>query len=250
MNPVNLISDVYDRKARLYPALVLVAPIVATTVAILSPQFTGWQSLAAAFAGTGTSFFFTQLARDAGKQREEALFASWGGKPSVTMFRHRDSRIDSITKDRYHRKLASLVKGTKPPSISAEQADPEGADKIYTAWSHYLRSNTRDTKKYTLVFQENINYGYRRNVWGLRVIGIVVSSVCCVVALGWLWLIFDHGKRPTLQAWAALAWSFAFLLLWLFRFTARWVRIPADAYAERLVESVELFPVKKPASGG
>ena len=81
-------------------------------------------------------------------------------------------RIDPITKARYHKRLADLVKGAKAPSANDEQEDPVAADGVYSAWSTYLRVNTRDTKKYSLLLQENINYGYRRNVWGLRPIGI------------------------------------------------------------------------------
>jgi hypothetical protein len=33
--------------------------------------------------------------------------------------------------------------------------------------------------------------------------------------------------------------ALVFLVLWIFRFTPDWVRIPADAYAERLAEAVD-----------
>jgi hypothetical protein len=108
------------------------------------------------------------VTRDAGKKREQSLFASWGGMPSVAIFRHRDPRIDGITKYRYHKTLGGLVEGAKAPSVANEEADPSAADRVYQAWSTYLRVNTRDTKKYSRLFQENVSYGYRRNLWGLR----------------------------------------------------------------------------------
>jgi hypothetical protein len=42
--------------------------------------------------------------------------------------------------------------------------------------------------------------------------------------------------------------SIVFLLLWTFRFTPSWVRIPADGYAQQLAESVDELGVKKPAA--
>ena len=42
--------------------------------------------------------------------------------------------------------------------------------------------------------------------------------------------------------------ALVFLVLWIFRFTAEWVRIPADAYGERLAESVDTVNEKKPAA--
>jgi hypothetical protein len=165
MNFTKLVTDGYDRKARLYPALLLIAPIIATGVAMLSARLSPLQSLGATAVGCGGAFLLTQLARDAGRNGEKMLFKKWGGLPSVAILRHRDAWLDSITKARYHKKLAALVKEAEAPTVEEENADPAEADKVYSAWSNYLRVNTRDTKKLSLLFQENINYGYRRNVW-------------------------------------------------------------------------------------
>jgi hypothetical protein len=246
MNPLNLISERYDREARLYPALLLIAA-AATGVALFSAMLSGLQSLGAALVGFGGAFLLTQLARDAGKNREPSLYKLWGGMPSVLIFRHAHKRFDSITKARYHKKLATLVKGAKAPSPDDEKADPDAADEVYSAWSHYLRSNTRDTKKYPLLFQENVSYGYRRNVWGLRPFGIAVSFLCALVA-GWrLWFIYNGTGQIEQELAGALAVSLLFLALWLFRFTSDWVRVPANAYAERLAESLESIGGKSPA---
>lgn len=239
MNPLNLITEAYERQARLYPALLLVAPVVATAVAIMSAKLTDLQSASAALVGCGGAFLLTQLARDSGKKREPLLFQKWGGLPSVLIFRHRHSRFDSITKARYHKKLSTLVKGVKAPTPEDEEADPAAADEVYTAWSHYLRANTRDTKKHALLFQENVSYGYRRNVWGLRPIGITISALCSIVAGVRLWFIYRSTGQPGEEVAGALVVSLLFLALWLFRFTEDWVRVPADAYAERLAEAVE-----------
>ena len=246
MHPLGLITDPYDRKARLYPALVLVIPVVATGVAIASAKLSAIQSLAATIAGCGGAFLLTQLARDAGKKREASLFARWGGMPSVAIFRHRDKRLDAITKARYHKKLASLVKGPKAPSVKEEQADPVAADQTYTAWSTYLRVHTRDTKKYPLVFKENVNYGYRRNLSGMRPIGIITSVLSCVVAGGWCYLQYRTTGAVSEELVGACGLALVLLLLWIFRFSAEWVRIPADAYAERLMETVDATAGRAP----
>jgi len=244
MNPLNLITDAYDRQARLYPSLLLVAPVVVTGIAMFSSMLTGLQSLGASFMGFGGAFLLTQLARDAGKQGEKALFEMWGGLPSVAIFRHRDTRLDAITKARYHKKLATLVKEAKAPTVEQEKADPVSADLVYSAWSNYLRVNTRDTKKFNLLFHENVSYGYRRNVWGLRFIGIGVSlfsSITCGIRL-----YFVHQSSGSLDETlvGGVAFATVLLLLWVFRFTSSWVRMTADAYAERLAESAEILVVK------
>jgi hypothetical protein len=239
MSPLNLITDSYDRPARLYPALLLIAPIVVVAVAIMSEDLTVLKTLGTLAAGCGGAFLLSQLARDSGKKREKELFEQWGGLPSVAIFRHRDPRLNEITKSRYHKKLASLVPEANAPSVADEQADPVRADRVYAAWSTYLRVNTRDTKKYALLFRENVNYGYRRNVFGLRLIGIIISVFSCVVSAIWLYLQYASTGRVSAEIAGAFLFAFAFLLLWVFRFSSSWVRVPADAYAERLAETTE-----------
>lgn len=250
MNPINLITDGYERKARLYPALLLVSPIVITIVGAASTKLSTLESLAAALAGCGGAFLLTQLARDAGKKREKQFFEIWGGLPSVAILRHRDNRIDAITKARYHKQLSTLVKGTKAPSPKEEVAEPIAADQVYSAWSAYLRVHTRDTKKYQLLFQENISYGYRRNVCGLRPLGIVVSSLSFAGGAVWLYHLYSATGSVTVESAGALTCVFVILLLWTFWFTPNWVRIPADAYAERLVETINAIDNKARLGGG
>ncbi len=152
-------------------------------------------------------------------KNKKQFFEAWGGLPSVAIFRHRDTRIDATTKARYHKQLSTLVKGTKASSPEEEAADPAIADQVYSAWSSYLRIHTRDTKKYPLVFQENISYGYRRNVCGLRPLGIVVSSLSLAGGAVWLYHLHSISEIVTTESIGALICVFAILLLWAFRFT-------------------------------
>ncbi len=241
MTSIKIIIDGYERKARLYPALLLIAPVVGTAVAMLTAKFTELQSLAAGVVGCGGAFLLTQLARDSGKKHEAALFAKWGGLPSIAIFRHRDVRLDAITKARYHKKLAGLVKEAKAPTPEQEQAAPAAADAVYAAWSNYIRVNTRDTKKFGLLFQENVAYGYRRNVWGVRALGIILTLLSLVACGARLYLVHSSTGKIDEALGGAAAFAAIMLLLWLLRFNTDWVRVPADAYAERLVECVESF---------
>ncbi len=247
MSAFSQIIDGYERKARLYPALVLLAPAAALAVAVMLPTLSTIKSIVALIIAFGGTWLLSQLARDEGKKGEPKLFEQWGGMPSVAIFRHRDSRIDPITKERYHKKLASLVKEARTPSPADETAAPEAADNVYRAWSTYVRSNTRDTKKYPLLFRENVCYGYRRNVWGLRPLGITVSALCALGGLGWLGYQYHTESNLSGAVIGADAVALVLLVLWIFRFTCDWVRIPADAYAERLAEAVDGLPGKTAA---
>lgn len=243
MNWPTLITDAYERKARLYPALLTIAPLMASAFAVLPEIISRIESLGLLILGSGGSFLLAQLGRDFGKDGEKRLFSLWGGMPSVAIFRHRDTRLDSITKAKYHKLLAGLLK-TKAPTVQEEQADPSTADSIYTAWSNYLRVNTRD-KKFELLLKENINYGYRRNVWGLRPVGIVASAISALICVAHLYLVYQSSGNFDVPAELAGVLSFILLIFWVFYFTTDWVRIPADSYAARLVESIEVLHPKK-----
>lgn len=242
----SIITNTYERKARLYPALLLIAPIVVVGATFFRSNLTGLQWLLSCVVGCGGVFLLTQLARDAGKGKEKDLFVSWGGMPSITIFRHRDKKLSAVTKERYHKMLTRLVKETMAPSAEDEKSDPDGADAVYSAWSNFLRINTRDQKSFKLLFQENTNYGYRRNVWGLRPIGISISAVTVLVSAIQLYLSFRSTSILDKPLLAAGCFGLLMLGLWVFRFTKEWVRVPADAYAERLAESVEELS-KKPS---
>jgi len=205
----------------------------------LGPGVSHAEAVCGVVVSCGGLFLLAQFARDAGKGKEATLFDKWGGVPSVCIFRHADPRIDAITKARYHGRMSDLVKEAKPPSADEEAANPIAADGVYTSWSTYVRVNTRDTRKYALLFQENINYGYRRNVWGLRPTGIAVASVSLAGALAWLYFRYKSAGQISFELIIASVGTLIWLLLWLFHFTADWVRVPADAYAERLVEAID-----------
>lgn len=240
-----LISDTYERKARLYPALLLLMPVGVVLCLGLGPNFTVTKAICGLLMTCGGLLLLSQIARDGGKRREPGLFTKWGGMPSIAIFRHRDKRIDSVTKAKYHAQMAKLVPGANAPSLEFETADPDAADQVYRAWSTYVRVNTRDTKKYSLLFQENINYGYRRNVWGMKPVGVLISALSVAAAASWLWLLYQSSAKISVELSGAAAVDFALLLLWVFHFTSDWVRIPAEAYAERLVEAIDSL-AKKP----
>jgi hypothetical protein len=244
MNLLSVVSNEYERKARLYPALMLLAPLMVTALAIMSDNLSGIKVIGTVIVMSGGAFLLSQLARDAGKKGEKNLFNQWDGLPSVAIFRHRDVRIDSITKARYHKKLATLVKGAKAPSAQEEETHPAAADKIYTAWSNYLRVNSRDTKKFALLFHENMNYGYRRNVWGMRLYGILLSVLPIIIACVFLYQEYRTSSQVSDKIIVSLIFSILFLGLWIFCFSRQWVRVAADAYAERLAEIADSIGAK------
>ena len=245
---MKFLPDAYTLRARLFPALVVAAPIA---LAVLSWCFTSRADLATlwtAIAWFGGIAVLAQLGRDAGKRKEKVLFDQWKGKPTTRMLRHRDSTNPKTTQVR-HEQLRLLFPDLPLPGTQQENDDPKAADEVYDAMVTELRSRTRDKNKFRLVFEENCNYGFRRNLWGMKAVGI---AICCGgVAATLTQFVLGYLKIVTVNTLVAGAASVAIvgmLILWLGVVRLGWVRAPADAYAERLLESLPLLGATKGAS--
>jgi len=232
--------DPYSRQARLQPALIVAVP-VAILIAIWFPTLWSALGIVLTLASTcGVALLLSQLARDRGKQLEPRLFASWGGKPSVTLLRHADGRIDENTKTRYRAFLKSRLPDLTLPSVAEEQADAARADRAYESATAWLLTQTRDTKTFGLLFRENISYGFRRNLWGLKPIGLTIALVgacASTAALAYQHLVLHEALPPQIVIVTAATWILA--LIWIVWITPAWVRIPADAYGAQLLAACD-----------
>ncbi|MCW8831613.1 MAG: hypothetical protein OQK32_08865 [Gammaproteobacteria bacterium] len=226
-------TDPYERKARLYPALICLFPIM-IGIAISFPKvFSTLSGLVALAAAVGLLQFLSHLARDRGKILEPALFEKWGGMPSVTIFRHRDNNIPSPAKLKYHEILSKISK-ISAPSKEFEIQEPNKADEIYISWSDYLRGKTRDTKKYHLIFKENINYGFRRNMLGIRWFCVLSAFM----GIGLLYIPTFSGSNISDIVVATTLLLATYIAIFVFVVKHQWVKIVADAYGKQLVEAI------------
>ena len=231
-------TDPYERKARLYPALVAVLPVV-VAVAL----HTDWLTLDVSNAVyvaiiAGILFWLAGKARDLGKAVEKRLVAQWGGMPSVTLLRHRDQRLDRYTKQRYHQAAEHLA-GIPMPSTSDEERDPVDADERYRAVTSALLSRTRDTTEYALLFKENINYGFWRNLRGLKPLALALAFL--LVALG-VWhdfALIRSFNLPDGPELVAVGIGAVALVAWGLTITDDAVHRAAESYALRLLEALE-----------
>lgn len=227
--------DRYARRARLYPALLTLFPVIAT-VLILFPAV--YESVGAAIVSLAVScgvlMFLASIARYLGRNTEQRLYALWGGKPTTLWLRYSDTTLDAVTKQRYHAFLEQHVVGLSLPTPNEEAAAPRSADASYESAVRWLLEYTRDKKKYPLVFEENINYGFHRNVLALKPLAIAVNLLCIGGVVG---LVYARHHTLTVANPAdllALPIPIALLLFWIFVVSPDWVKSIANAYARAL----------------
>ncbi len=241
--------DSYSRQARLYPALLTLSPATLSAIALIPSLLIGGaaSTLAGLAVMCGVAYLLADLARTAGKRLEPKLVGSWGGLPTTLYLRHSTDHLDSETKARRHLLLGLHVPGFVAPTSAEEAVDAAATDKRWASAVHWLREQCRG-EEHKLVHRENANYGFRRNMLGLKPIGIIVA----VLALAAL-VVFGYDPNP--KAWhislpgyvlatSKIGWFTAAictlsLIGWWTVVTPSWVRHGADAYAHALLACCE-----------
>lgn len=243
--------DNYSRIARLYPALLVSAPIV-WTLGALHPEIVsgdGSNLILTAIVFFGGLFLLSNLARSRGKSLEEKLNRSWDGWRTTALLRHRDSTIDRFTKIRYHTALQSLCGNTfHLPTPEEEALDHNEADEKYRSATKLLIEQRRD-KKHDLLHKELAAYGFRRNLLGLKPAGIVIAIVALLVNIvAWRHtaplsiLMIDAFVMDAMQRWVIYTLFMAnigYLAILLAFINSRFVLHSANEYASALFRTLE-----------
>jgi len=231
------ILDEYDFYARYLPGLwsLLSVGVVITAIGLReNPVLTGIVALLTAFGGP---VVLARFVGNRGKAIEKELWESWGGAPTTAMLRHGGDKAEASQRQQL-RDQASGVLSVTLPTKDEELADPEAADAVYVAVVRRLRGLTDDNKTFRLLFVENKNYGFERNLLAMRPIALAISIVCFAGLLAGLvlsasGLISMHWLDFTI----AMVVVGVLVIYWLFAPTEQTVHRTAEAYAERLAQA-------------
>jgi len=155
------------------------------------------------------------------------------------MLSHRFTKFDAVTLGRYHGKLKMLLPDLQIPDLPNERTNPSDASEVYDSCTSFLREKTRDQRAFPLVFAENINYGFRRNLYGWKPIGLIFASLGTLSCALFTATHLRAEKSVLLFGLAGMVVSVTLILLWLFAIKPDWVRLAADGYAERLIRTLD-----------
>ena len=227
--------DTYSFRARVLPVYLTFAPVVLLLAAVVPEGLKLPIGGAAALVFAPISFFLSQIGADFGKRLEKSLWTKWGGPPTTRFLRHGNHEFNEVTRGRVHVKLRQLE--LHVPTREEQEQDQCAADTHYQSCTEDLIRRTRDTRKFPLVFKGLTEYGFRRNLLGLKVFGV---SLTVVGLVGSAWLTYTGltatKELPAVALVAGLI-SAGLLLAWLVWVTKRTVKLSDDRYARFILEA-------------
>jgi hypothetical protein len=234
------VFDAYSVRARLLPAILGMAPALAAILLLIPWKEFGLYSVATGVAMLGLVYALSDWARRRGQALEPELYEELGGKPSVTMMYRSDQTLDSVSKDRYRTFIASQIKTPEPSEIT-ERNDRASANSFYELAGTWLRTQTRDRKKFPILFDENCSYGFRRNLLGVKGAALALNLLVVVTCAGVLsrgeWLQFDADVHKRILVVLLVTATHA--LYFLLAVRQRDVSAASRTYARELILSCE-----------
>jgi len=231
--------NIYNLKARTYPLIIAIIPIVVVGI-IYSINLQNIYQLLISLGITASLFFLmSQIGRDNGKKLEAKMWEKWSGTPTTQILRYSNDSIDKHTKKRYHTFLKDKTKIGEKLNEEFEAENKKEADNIYTSWSKFLISKTRDTTKFNLLFQENINYGFRRNLLGLKPFAITVIITLLLLCYIYSYVASNYILVFSQELIQSTVFLISCLLFWIVIVNNKWVKYVAFEYAKRLMETIE-----------
>lgn len=232
--------DEYSLNTRIRPALLSLLPPT-LTVYIAFPALyelaVGLLSLVLVF---GLLTAMASYVRYRGRKLEQYLYKTWGSKPTTYILRQDNDVIDGVTKKRYYNYFESNIDGWHAPSPEMEATAAETADSYYESATRWLLEKARDKKKYSMIFNENMGYGFRRNCLGIRWHGFLLA----LLSISFLSLTEIKPEFIRIQAdavfiYTAITFSTIMAFWWLISVNQAWVKDSAESYAIRLLAACE-----------
>lgn len=221
--------DAYERTARLIPALLVLAP----SAAALWGLWGSWQisTPLLLILLLVLSVPLAEWTRKQGRKKQDSLWSNWGGSPLAIALRQPSA---AHLEEFRHRALSRLN------HLYAEET-PTGGSEDYELIAALAASYAREGGSQT-VFPENVSYGFARNSYGVRPVGIAIAGATLLLLV--IVFLADLSSN-TAGLIMALSVSASTLCWWLFGVNKGRVRDAGDRYATAVIRWLASEPTMK-----
>ncbi|MEU8933328.1 hypothetical protein AB0D30_26020 [Streptomyces sp. NPDC048409] len=227
----------YERKARLTPGLLGIAPVTIAVVTLGLKTYPAVPVALGALSVTVGSYVLSVVVGNAGRRAQAQMYERWGGRPSTQLLRTRNESSNPRQRDIW-RQAIEEVTGVQLLSRRWEAANPVDADHAIEAATDQVRYLGQDSR-FPMVASENAAYGFERNMWGFRWVGRCVALVC-LVSIGLAFLLVRHASFHV-SAGAAISGAVinaAILVSWFLLPSEERAREAGFRYARQLLQAV------------
>lgn len=238
------VLDAYSLKARFFPALLSILPALAALAILISWSKFGLTNFIATAGIPVLVYAAADVARRLGTRIQNQIWAEHG-KPSMMMLRYSNNTFDTAAKAQYRTFLASKI--NQPiPTQAEEAANVTAGDAFYERAGGWLRENTRNTKKFAVLFNENVTYGFRRNLLGLKwpALGLNLALVLLCAFILYQKGAINTDDDMTIRLLIVLAFAIIHTVYMAFAVSLQGVTDAGRIYARQLILSCETLMSK------
>ncbi len=224
--------DAYNIRARLSASIILLAPIAITVFLCFEKINT---------LATSTVFVFTLLAFTNYVpllQRRFSQRKNCYADYAIQLLLPNNTIIDETTKSRYYKKLSRVDDSLK---LFEQPNESEDFMKCCNSAVSFLKEATRNNLH---VQEENINYGFCKNLIVSKTFGIILTSFLIVVISLYSSMCYDSFSSIPINNYFALFANIVMLLFWIFGITKKMFEKSALYYAKTLLSKIDSLDIK------
>ncbi|MGY0565000.1 MAG: hypothetical protein ACW7DQ_16115 [Paraglaciecola chathamensis] len=231
----------YAIHARFMPVFVLIFPLVLTVLA-WHPQaktlLGGAMTLLISF---GVMSLLSIYISNLGNDLQDNYFKKWGGAPSTLLLLPSNKELDRYTKQRYFKWLNRKCSGLDLPETIDNQVESEELYEKIRSAGNYMREYTRDRKKYCQLYNDNVAYGFARNIVAIKKAGLVIASISLISNALFLYFLTETNFPQTINYMGVLALLVAAICLLIHSIVLneKFVKRRAYRYACTLFETCD-----------
>ena len=219
--------DAYNIRARLSASIILLAPIAVT----LFLCFDEINTFASSAVFIGLLLAFTNYIPII--FRRIYGFKQYSINYAVDFLMPNDTTIDAVSKKRYYDTLAKIVTSFTP---FLTPDDSKEFKKCCESAVVYLKSKTREDH---LVQEENINYGFCRNLLRSKLMGIGMCVITCGIIAVFSFLEYDSYADIPVNHYFAFSLNIIMMLFWCIGVTKKTLENIAVVYAKTLLSAID-----------
>jgi hypothetical protein len=173
--------DSYEMKARYAPALLLSLPVLISLWSCYQVEYTALSNVTNGILSIVIIYVLSVVIRSLSRRTEPKLWASWGGAPSTVLVSWQDTRLGEELKGLYLQAVRDKL-NLPVSSKEEEKPDPGRAAKLIDQAFQRIKGIIRQKDKEGLWAVANADYGFARNLYGGRMLWLIVSSLTVLIS--------------------------------------------------------------------